>query len=180
MARRTPRLDLGRRRTRLLYAWAVGVEPAPELLRRAVYLGTLSRLHLAWSLTLRITGCAQPHPARLSARQRTGVRPFARLLVHRRAADAGAARAFAGALPAFPLFDTVYRVHLGQQVPAGLCRVPFARRHVRADADARVGCTASFDWREGPSRGARMGQRRTRGGGWEQQAQGGAEEVIWM
>jgi hypothetical protein len=55
MARRTPRLDRGRRGAWLLYARAVGVEPAPELLRRAVYLGTYLAAPPAWSFKLNVS-----------------------------------------------------------------------------------------------------------------------------
>ena len=55
-----------------------------------------------------ITGRVQPYPARLSARRRNRIRRFARMHVHRSAEGAGAARAIAGALPAFPLFDSIH------------------------------------------------------------------------
>ena len=47
-------------------------------------------------------------PACLSARRRNRIRRFARMHDYRSAAGAGAARAIAGALLAFPLFDSIH------------------------------------------------------------------------
>lgn len=152
LARRTSRVDQGRRRAWILHARPVVLEPAPELLRRAVVLGVSpsppSRYAcLPFADIRHPTGCAQSHPSPLlSQRATAGFR--GQKHTRRRTAFPRAALALARPLPAFRLFDALHRVHFGEQVPAGLRRVLQTRCDVRSDVDACVGRASQLDGRE--------------------------------
>lgn len=162
LARGAPRVDQGRRRAGFLHARSVGLESAPELFRRAVVLGvccapapSLSVLgrytdKTLLSLNLSLTtnkGRLQSYPSSLLVRCTTAG-PRTPNHGRRRAPRPSTPLALARALPFIPLFDGLHRVHLGEQIPARLHCIPFARLDVRPNVDACLGGTAQLDRRE--------------------------------